>query len=108
MLTRSFVMTLPIESTPAAPIPQKALAAIKLPILSAAAHHAVVAASSRSPARYKGRRPNVSDSRPISGWRDVEVSRKAVDSHDAEFDALKYDVMTGWLDAINVLSNMAI
>jgi hypothetical protein len=44
----------------------------------------------------------------MSGWRDVEVSRKAVDNHDAEFDALKYDVMTGWLEAINVLSNMAI
>jgi hypothetical protein len=108
MLTRSFVMTLPMDNTPAAPIPQKALAAMKLPMLFAAAHQAVVAASRRSPARYNGRLPNVSDSRPISGCRDVEVSRKAVDSHDAEFDALKYDVMTGWLEAINVLSNMAI
>jgi hypothetical protein len=49
----------------------------------------------------------VSDNRPINGWSEVEVSRKAVDSHDAEFDAWKYDVMTGWLDAMSVESNMA-
>jgi hypothetical protein len=78
-----------MESRPAAPIPQIALAAMKLPMLFAAAHHAVVAVRSNIPARYSGRRPIVSDRRPMSGCRDVEVSRKAVDSHDAELEALK-------------------
>jgi hypothetical protein len=62
---------------------------MKLPILWAAAHHAVAAARIARPARYNGRRPIVSDTRPNSGWREVDVSRKDVDNHDAEFDALK-------------------
>jgi hypothetical protein len=82
-------MTPPIESTPAAPMPEKALAAIKLPMLFAPAHHAVVAARNRRPAKYKRRRPNVSERRPMSGCSEVEVSKNAVDSHDAEFEALK-------------------
>lgn len=77
----------PIDSTPAAPIPQNALAAIKLPILWAKAHQAVVDARTTRPIKYNGRRPIVSDSRPINGWSDVEVSKKAVDSQDAEFEA---------------------
>lgn len=84
-----------MESTPAAPMPQKALAAMKLPMLCAQAHQAVVAARTTSPARYKGRRPNVSERRPMSGCNDVDVRRKAVDNQDAEFDAWKYEVMTG-------------
>ena len=78
---------LPIDSTPAAPMPQKARARIKLPMLCARAHHAVVVARRMSPAIYRGRRPNVSEKRPINGWSEVEVSRKAVDSHEAEFEA---------------------
>jgi hypothetical protein len=62
---------------------------MKLPILCAQAHHAVVIARTTSPARYNVRLPNVSERRPISGWSEVDVSKKAVDSHDAEFDALK-------------------
>jgi hypothetical protein len=62
---------------------------MKLPILWARAHHAVVAVIKAMPARYSGRRPIVSDKRPMSGWREVEVRRKAVDSHDAELDAWK-------------------
>jgi hypothetical protein len=62
---------------------------MKLPILWARAHHAVVAVIKVMPARYSGRRPIVSDKRPMSGWSEVEVRRKAVDSHDAELDAWK-------------------
>jgi hypothetical protein len=51
--------------------------------------------------------PIVSESRPKRGWKAVEVSRNAVDSHEAEFDDLKYDVITGWLDAITVESKQA-
>jgi len=80
-------MTLPMDSIPAAPIPQKARAAMKLPILPANAHQAVVAVKRRRPATYSGLRPKVSESRPMSGWSDVEVSRKAVESHDAELEA---------------------
>jgi hypothetical protein len=49
----------------------------------------------------------VSDTLPKSGWKDVLVIKNAVDSQDAEFEALKYDVIRGWLDAINVESNVA-
>jgi hypothetical protein len=57
----------PIDRTPAAPIPQNALAAMKLPMFCARAHHAVVAVIRANPARYNGRRPMVSDKRPMSG-----------------------------------------
>ena len=57
--------------------------------------------------RYNGRRPKVSDARPKSGLNDVDVSMKAVESHDAAFEELKYEVITGCADAIRVLSNMA-
>jgi len=81
---------------------------MKLPMLCAMAHHPVATVSSIRPERYNGRRPIVSDTRPKSGWRAVEVSKKAVDNHDAELDALKYDVITGWLEAMSVESNIAI
>lgn len=87
ILTRSLVITFPIDSTPAAPMPQKARAAMKEPIDWAKAHHAVVAEIKTSPPRYNGRRPMVSERRPMRGWRDVEVRRNAVESHDAEFEA---------------------
>jgi hypothetical protein len=102
------MMILPMERTAAAPIPQKALAAMKLPILCARAHHPVVTARNTTPERYSKRRPKVSDSLPKRGCNDVDVSRNAVDSHDAELEALKYDVITGWLDAMSVESNIAI
>src|SRR5690242_6626310 len=89
MLTRSLVMTLPMERTPAAPMPQKARAAMKEPMDWAKAHHAVVAEMRARPPRYRGRRPMVSERRPMSGWRDVEVRRKAVESQDAELEAWK-------------------
>lgn len=73
--------------TPAAPNPQKARAAMKLPMLCAKAHQAVVTARNSRPVRYNGRRPIVSDTLPKSGWHEVDVSRNAVDSHDAEFEA---------------------
>ena len=88
-------MNSPIAKTPAAPRPQNALAAMKLPMLCAKAHQPVIAARKIRPERYSGRRPIVSDTRPKSGAREVDVSRKAVDNHDAELDALKYEVMTG-------------
>jgi hypothetical protein len=37
----------------------------------------------------------VSDKRPKSGWKLVEVSRKAVDSHEALLALWKYEVITG-------------
>jgi hypothetical protein len=54
-----------------------------------------------------GRRPIVSDRRENIGWKAVEVKRKEVESHEAELDALKYEVIAGWLDAIRVLSKHA-
>jgi hypothetical protein len=62
---------------------------MKLPILFASEHHPVAAASRRSPARYKGRRPMVSETRPKRGWRAVDVRRNAVDNQEAELDAWK-------------------
>lgn len=62
---------------------------MKEPMDWANAHHAVVAEISARPPRYRGLRPMVSERRPISGCREVDVSRNAVESHDAEFDAWK-------------------
>lgn len=50
----------------------------------------------------------MSETLPMRGWREVDVNRNAVESHEAEFEAWKYDVITGWLEAIKVESNIAI
>lgn len=48
-----------------------------------------------------------SDKPPRRGWKLVEVSRKAVESHEAELEEPKYEVITGWLEAMMVLSKQA-
>ena len=53
------------------------------------------------------RRPKVSEIREYSGWKAVYDTKKAVESHDAELDEWKWDVMTGWLEAIMVESKHA-
>jgi hypothetical protein len=70
-------------------MPQNALATMKLVMLLASPHQAVVAPNMTREKIYSIRRPKVSDSRPYSGWKVVEVSIKAVDSHDAEFEEWK-------------------
>ncbi|GAB1214147.1 hypothetical protein ATERTT37_003307 [Aspergillus terreus] len=97
-----------MEKTPPAPSPQQALAAMKLPMLCAVAHHAVVAKNTAIENKYTGLRPKVSEIRPNRGRKAVEVKRKAVDSHEAELEAWKWDVMTGWVEAINVESKKPI
>jgi hypothetical protein len=44
---------------------------------------------------YGGFRPMVSDNRPNSGWKAVDVNRNDVDNHEALFELSKYEVMTG-------------
>jgi hypothetical protein len=90
--------------TPPAPIPQKARPRIKLSMLFARAHHVVAAAKMPRAPTKSGFRPRASESRPSKGWKADEVRRKAVESHDAEFEALKYDVMTGCDEAMIVPS----
>lgn len=92
--------------TPAAANPQAALAAMNEAMLPAAAHHAVAIIRMTRAKMYRLRRPNVSDIFPNSGRNEVLVRRNAVESHDAAFDALKSDVITGWLDAIKVESKV--
>lgn len=82
-------MILPNVIAPPAPNPHSALPTIKLSMLPAAAHHAVASANTALHPRKSGLRPTASDRRPSSGWKAVEVSRKAVDSHDAELAAPK-------------------
>ena len=77
---------------------------MKLMMLCATAHQALVLVSRGSeedestyvvtanisrPKKYSGLRPTVSEIRPNKGWKAVEVSRKAVESHDAALDAWK-------------------
>lgn len=100
-------MMLPNAPTPPAPSPQSALAAIKLSILPAKAHHMVARVKTPMLATNRGFLPTASDSLPSSGWNVVDVSRKAVDSQDAELAALKCDVMTGWDEAMRVPSKAA-
>lgn len=57
--------------------------------------------------RYGFLRPMLSESPPTSGWKLVEVKRNAVDNQDALLDEPKYDVMTGWEEAIIVPSKQA-
>ena len=69
---------------PPAEIPQNARAVIKLSMLCASAHHAVVTIKPANAARYTGRRPIVSDSRPNIGWNDVG-------SWDAVYELMPHD-----------------
>lgn len=78
-------MILPNVIEPPAPIPQTALAMMKLSMLPASAHHVVAKTNTTREAMYSGFRPTASDSRPSSGWNAVDVSKNAVESHDAEF-----------------------
>jgi len=93
---------------PPAPRPQKARAAMKLPMLWARAHQAVAAVKSAMEPTYRPLRPSESDRRPTRGWKAVAVSRKAVLSHEALLLAPKCDVMTGCDDAMMVPSKVAI
>lgn len=65
--TRSLVMMLPNAPTPPAPSPQSALAAIKLSILPAKAHHMVASVKTPMLATNSGFLPTASDSLPSSG-----------------------------------------
>jgi hypothetical protein len=92
---------------PPAPKPQNALAIMKLSILFAAAHHSVARPKTDRDPRNKGFLPMASESRPRRGWKAVDVNKKDVDSHDAELAAPKYDVITGWDEAMMVPSKHA-
>ncbi len=101
-------MMLPIVIEAPAPRPQSALAKIKLVMLCASAHHRVPAVNKIIPKINGGFLPMVSDNRPARGWNAVEVNKKAVDSQEALFAEWKCEVITGWLDAIIVLSKQTI
>lgn len=87
--TRSLMMMLPRVMTPPAPIPHAARARMKLLMLPASAHQVVASAKTPSEPTKSGLRPTASDRRPSSGWNADDVSRKAVDSHEAELEAWK-------------------
>lgn len=89
------MMILPSVIMPPAPIPHAALARMKLVMLLARAHHRVLRAKITIVTRYGGFLPRESDILPRRGWKAVEVSRNAVDNHEALLDDSKYDVMTG-------------
>jgi hypothetical protein len=105
--TKSLVKMAPSVMAPPAPSPQTALAATKLPILPARAHHAVAAAKTSRLATKRGLRPTASESRPRRGWEAVVVRRKAVESQEAALAAAKWEVMTGWEEARSVPSKEA-
>jgi hypothetical protein len=88
-------MMAPKTMAPPAPSPQRALAKIKLRIDGEIAHHNVPSAKARREKIKGGRRPMVSDRRPNIGWKAVDVKRKDVESHDAELEDLKYEVIAG-------------
>ncbi len=90
-----------------APTPQMARPVMNSAMLWAPAHQAVPMAKTSNADMYTGLRPNMSDIRPKMGCSAADVSINAVDSQDAEFDALKYEVTMGWLDTIKKLSNIA-
>lgn len=65
--TKSLVMILPNAPTPPAPIPQSALATIKLSMLPAKAHPIVAMVKTPKQAINKGFLPTASESLPSSG-----------------------------------------
>ena len=89
MGTKSLVMMLPSVMLPPAPRPQKALATMNPSMLVARAHPSVATANTARAMRKSGFLPRASDKRPSRGWKAVDVSRKAVDSQDAELAAPK-------------------
>lgn len=72
---------------PPAVMPHTARAATRLSMLCASAHHKVAMLNPVKDVRYTGRLPIVSDSLPKIGWNAVDVSIKAVDNQEAEFEA---------------------
>jgi hypothetical protein len=84
--TKSLVMIDPKDIIPPAPSPHNARAAMKLVMLWARAHHIVESRKIDRVNIMGGFLPIVSESRPKSGWKLVEVKRKAVDNQDALFD----------------------
>jgi len=75
----------PRVMAPPAPNPQSALAAMKLVMLWARAHHIVATKKIVRVKIYGVFLPIVSDNLPKSGWKAVLVKRKAVESHEALF-----------------------
>ena len=106
--TISLTMMLAMGMIPPAPSPQTALAMMNSSMLLANAHHSVANAKTTCTATNSHFLPSASESRPNRGWKAVDVSRNAVDSQDASYDAPKYDVITGCDDAIMVRSKQAI
>lgn len=100
----SLMMMLPISMVPPAPTPHNALAAMRLSMLPASAHHSVAAEKVASAPRKSGFLPNASERRPRKGCETVDMSMNAVESHDARWAAPKWDVITGCEDTMMVVS----
>lgn len=100
----SLIVMLPISMVPPAPTPHRALAAMRLSMFVASAHHSVAMEKVASVPRKSGFLPNESERRPRNGCDTVDMSMKAVESHDAKWAAPKYDVITGCEDTMMVVS----
>ena len=100
-------MILEIVIIPPAPTPQTALAMMKLAMLRARAHQTVATRNKNMVTMNGAFLPTASESPPSKGWQAVEVRRNAVDSQEALLLLPKYDVMTGWDDAMMVESKQA-
>ena len=105
--TRSLVRMAPSVVAPPQPMPLRALAAMKLSMLCAIPHQTMETRVKAEQMMNSGLRPTASDRRPNRGWKVVEVSRNDVDSQVAELAASKWDVMTGWDEAMMVPSKEA-
>ena len=92
---------------PPAPRPHAARARMKLVMDPARLHQTVPSRKIKVISRYGFLRPMLSEMPPTMGLELVEVRRNAVDSQDALLDEPKYDVMTGWDEAIIVASKQA-
>ena len=63
------------------------------PAITPSAHQAVAAVNTVHANINGSFRPVTSETRPYSGWKEVAVSRKDVESQDASSEALKCELM---------------
>lgn len=96
-----------MQNIPPAPSPHTALAATILSILPATAHQIVLTIKTHNENKNGLFRPIQSETRPKRGCSDVEVRRKDVESHEAEFEDLNVDVIEVCVEDMIVPSNAA-
>jgi hypothetical protein len=95
---------LPMVIKPPPPKPVNALMEFNKITLFARPHPKQPTANVDVAMKKQGLRPNMSETRPYSGWKAVLVMRYEVVNHDAVLAASNSELMTAYVEAVMVLS----